>query len=218
MTPADQAKLTALGVRYEIDLRSESERTSQPSRWGAQVPAVIIPFHYPDAGNGSVSAVGSRVVAPTATVAEVSGILSKAYVDISLNRAGEIGTVLHDLTTEDAPALLHCTGGKDRTGVTVAVLMTLIGAPHDAIYTEYLKSNDPLVGWYEQKKAKAKADNQPFNLSFELFKAQSGADPAWLDNAFAAIDSQYGSFDRYISDGLKLSPQDVTRLKTRFLE
>lgn len=39
------------------------------------------------------------------------------------------------------PLLLHCTAGKDRTGVLVAILLKNIGIPDQAIVTEYLLSD-----------------------------------------------------------------------------
>src|SRR6185436_18519193 len=47
-------------------------------------------------------------------------------------------------TVGDAPALpvlLHCTSGKDRTGVAVAVLLCALGVPQDVIVEEYLLSD-----------------------------------------------------------------------------
>ncbi|NKB69768.1 MAG: protein-tyrosine-phosphatase [Candidatus Latescibacteria bacterium] len=39
------------------------------------------------------------------------------------------------------PVLLHCTAGKDRTGVVVAILLRNIGIPDRAIVDEYLLSD-----------------------------------------------------------------------------
>lgn len=39
------------------------------------------------------------------------------------------------------PSLIHCTAGKDRTGVVAALILTSIGIPHDIIIQEYLLSD-----------------------------------------------------------------------------
>jgi protein tyrosine/serine phosphatase len=39
-----------------------------------------------------------------------------------------------------------------------------------------------------------------------------------LDAAFRALTSRYGSFDRFLEDGLQLSARDREALKARFLE
>jgi hypothetical protein len=41
----------------------------------------------------------------------------------------------------DGPVLIHCLAGKDRTGVTVALLLSLVGIESDAVIGEYLLTN-----------------------------------------------------------------------------
>ncbi|MFJ7200215.1 MULTISPECIES: tyrosine-protein phosphatase [unclassified Streptomyces] len=42
------------------------------------------------------------------------------------------------------PALLHCASGKDRTGVTVAILQTFAGASEKEVTEDFLRSNTAL--------------------------------------------------------------------------
>lgn len=39
------------------------------------------------------------------------------------------------------PILVHCTSGKDRTGIVVAALLSILGVPREAIVEEYLLSD-----------------------------------------------------------------------------
>jgi protein tyrosine/serine phosphatase len=41
---------------------------------------------------------------------------------------------------ERLPTLIHCTFGKDRTGVVVALIQLTVGVPRATIIDEYLKS------------------------------------------------------------------------------
>jgi protein-tyrosine phosphatase len=36
------------------------------------------------------------------------------------------------------PAVIHCLGGKDRTGLTVALLLTALGVPREIVLDDYL--------------------------------------------------------------------------------
>ena len=38
--------------------------------------------------------------------------------------------------------LWHCTAGKDRVGVATALLLTILGAEEEAIYADYMRTND----------------------------------------------------------------------------
>jgi protein-tyrosine phosphatase len=226
MTVEDREKLLGLGIRYEIDLRTKAERTAQPSQWGIQPPYLLIPFRYPEeeqklqsspSPGMDVKQATSFVMSPQVTPAQVKDLVKKATAGMMIAHAPEIGTVMRALAQEDSPALLHCSGGKDRTGITVAVLMTLLGTPREEIYQEYLRSNDQLESWYRQAKEKAQSSGQTYNVSFELFRARSGVDRSWLESAFQAIDQRYQSFDHFTQDALQLTSKDVAQLRARFL-
>lgn len=46
------------------------------------------------------------------------------------------------------PALVHCTSGKDRTGIVVAALLSILGVSEQFIVTEYLLSDGEVKeGW-----------------------------------------------------------------------
>lgn len=47
--------------------------------------------------------------------------------------------ILAHLTSSDSPApiLLHCTAGKDRTGVLCALILSLCGVDNEAVVAEY---------------------------------------------------------------------------------
>jgi hypothetical protein len=50
----------------------------------------------------------------------------------------------------DVPVLVHCAAGKDRTGIAVALLLTVLDVPHETIIEDYLSSREgvPLLGYY----------------------------------------------------------------------
>lgn len=64
-----------------------------------------------------------------------------AYRDILKAGSGPEGaytTILRGLAKKDVkPCLVHCTAGKDRTGVLVALLLMLVDVPTEAIAEEY---------------------------------------------------------------------------------
>ncbi|MCX7746793.1 MAG: tyrosine-protein phosphatase [Clostridia bacterium] len=53
-----------------------------------------------------------------------------------------LNTVLSVLSSDDIkyPVYLHCTSGKDRTGIVIASLLWLLGIPENIIKEEYLLS------------------------------------------------------------------------------
>ncbi len=45
------------------------------------------------------------------------------------------------IATCDGPTLIHCVAGKDRTGVTVALALRLLGISREQVIEEYLLTN-----------------------------------------------------------------------------
>ncbi|WP_164545248.1 tyrosine-protein phosphatase [Antribacter gilvus] len=51
------------------------------------------------------------------------------------------------------PVAVHCAAGKDRTGLVVAMALTLAGVVEDAIVTDYVLTNERLAPRYAAEKA-----------------------------------------------------------------
>ncbi|MDL9936336.1 tyrosine-protein phosphatase [Gordonia sp. ABSL1-1] len=183
LTPADQRTLQRRDVRRVIDLRTALERTIQPNRAvpGAQLVNADILGGLP----------------PTALV-DMPGTY-RAFVTDPQARRG-FRTALLDIKSTTAAghtALFHCTAGKDRTGWTAAVLLTVLGVDRVSVERDYLASNA-----FRHTTA-----NDPLN----------GVNIAWLRASFATADKVYGSFDNYVRAGLGLTAADVASLKKSLL-
>jgi protein-tyrosine phosphatase len=161
-TSKDQEILKSLHIRYEIDLRTDTERKESPSRWSGNPPKVISVSVGQPRNSDPTAALRSSAAPQTAEQALT--YMQQATARIALDGAADIGQVLSRLAEGDEPALLHCSAGKDRTGVTVAVLMTLLQIPRDQVYQEYLKSNDAV----DQQIQRAKAREQGGATSFRM--------------------------------------------------
>ena len=58
------------------------------------------------------------------------------YEEMLSSGAASIATAVELLAEPDSyPAVFHCAAGKDRTGVLAAVVLGLLGVPHDSIAT-----------------------------------------------------------------------------------
>ncbi|WP_069160016.1 tyrosine-protein phosphatase [Nocardia altamirensis] len=184
-TPADLAELSNRQVRVVDDLRTVYERALGPDKIPAGATA-----NWDDV-------IGQAP--PEALVSTLTGgdSLYRAFITApGANQA--FASVLHDIIgTTDGAVLFHCTAGKDRTGWTAAVLLTLLGVDRDTVTQDYLLSNI-----YRNA-----APNDTIN----------GVQKSWLDTAFAQADQTYGSFDNYVREGLNLTAADITTLKTKLL-
>ncbi|WP_119698244.1 tyrosine-protein phosphatase [Microbacterium halotolerans] len=126
LTPEGQRRLRELGIRRIIDLRSDEELATEPSRSGG-----IETFHLPL----FLGSVGS-FFRPDMTL----GLMYRSLLD----QAGERLARAARLIAQDDPAVVHCTAGKDRTGVTTALVLSAVGVPDEAVVADYARTESLL--------------------------------------------------------------------------
>lgn len=74
----------------------------------------------------------------------------RAYADILESGAPAYRRVFEHLRDRPCEAcLVHCTAGKDRTGVLVALVLTLVGVEDEVIAREYALTELGLAQWKE---------------------------------------------------------------------
>lgn len=139
-----------------------------------------------------------------------------AYREIVIERTAEHSRVVHALAEDSMPALMHCAAGKDRAGLSIAVVLLAVGVERDAIEEDYLKSNDPRRRYkvYRSDSSPAGMSPEVMELISPLFEARA----EYLETAYATIEETWGSTERYLTDGLRLSASTRERLRGRLLD
>jgi protein-tyrosine phosphatase len=219
VTPADLQVIAGLKIRYEIDLRTDAERSANPSNWGSKAPQVIAISISPN--DGSMQATSRQQFESLKTASDAKKRMQEATATIAIGGAENIGKVLGDLAKGTEPALIHCSAGKDRTGVTVAVLMTILGASREDVYHEYMRSNESVAAQLERQKAREQSGKDVFGMSRmdpAVMSTMLGTDPSYLDAVFREINVKYGSFDGYTRDGLKLTAVQIAQLRKNLIK
>ncbi|MEU1208928.1 tyrosine-protein phosphatase [Nocardia sp. NPDC005825] len=184
-TDADLAELAAAGVVSVHDLRTSYE---QDLIGVDRVPAGTTEHHDDILGQAPPEVLTSALT---------TGVdLYRAFITApGASRA--LANVLRDIAYNPGGVLFHCTAGKDRTGWTSAVLLTLLGVDKDTVYYDYLLSN-----YYRDAK-----DGDVVN----------GVSAAALAAAFGQTNESYGSFEEYIRRGLRLTDADIAALQAKML-
>ena len=121
-------RLRALGLRRIIDLRDDDEVRGEPTRLDDLGHETLrVPLF---AGSAASLFQEERTLAS----------LYRGLVDDSADRIVEV--VRGVIATQ--PVLVHCTVGKDRTGVTVALTLAAAGVDEDAVVTDYARTESML--------------------------------------------------------------------------
>jgi protein-tyrosine phosphatase len=116
--------IDALGLRRIIDLRDDDEVRWEPSRLdGLDVEIRRVPLFV-----GSVESFFARDVS-----------LGELYDELAEGSADRIVAAVRAIAGAQ-PVLVHCTVGKDRTGVTVAIALAAAGVDRDAVVDDYART------------------------------------------------------------------------------
>ncbi|GAA4773714.1 tyrosine-protein phosphatase [Microbacterium gilvum] len=85
---------------------------------------------------------------------------------------GEAGALLvraiEEIAGAPGPVLVHCTAGKDRTGVTVAIALALVGVDRDAIVADYVRTAANMPGVHARSRRTVAARTAGAQLSIDI--------------------------------------------------
>lgn len=113
------------GIRHIVDLRTVEERSASEA---IEAPITRLPL--PDVSRDPSLVDGSRN-------------LTDAYLAMLDDHAATVAAAIAAIG-ERSPVLVHCTAGKDRTGIVVALTLELVGARIEDIVRDYVESGQRL--------------------------------------------------------------------------
>ncbi|MFC7425897.1 tyrosine-protein phosphatase [Nocardia tengchongensis] len=211
LTPndADLAVLDGLHLSTVFDLRTGGEIAAKPDRVPAGAAYVNISIL-----SGDLSSSLGNLTSPEAA-REGMRALNRQFVTGEHERAG-FASLLTQLADQQGPAVFHCTAGKDRTGWTSYLLLSIAGVDQNTIMSDYLATNDysaksiaaTLAQITAAKGAAAAAVYQPL----------LGVDASYLQAGIDQITATYGSVDKYLKDGLGLQGKTIEQLKHKLIQ
>jgi protein-tyrosine phosphatase len=211
LTGADYREISTLGIHTVYDLRDQSERASQPTNWGANPVRA-----FASAKTGTISGTMSRLSDPTIDAASAQAALADFYAQMPDLYAPEYRVIVHELLDGRAPLLLHCTAGKDRSGVASALILTALGVPRATVVQDYVLTDQLLKPSSEPPKTEFMRRFQ--NLPAEVQHAMMSADQAYIAAAFRSMESRHGSVGKYLSTELGVGPNQIKRLRSLYVE
>ena len=94
------------------------------------------------------------------------------------------------------PALFHCAGGADRTGIIAALLLSLAGVPEQVIVEDYVLTARYLVDSYRQQKAAEGEDMEGY--TWEDYQREF-CPPGAMEMALQHLRAHYGGVAAYVA-------------------
>lgn len=193
------------GLRSVIDLRSDDELSSDGI---CEFAAHAITHHHAPVF-ATISVDATERQARMQAMRENRYDWTASYVQMLSEGAPAFRCFLEVLAAPGAlPAVFHCTGGRDRTGVAAALLLSLLGMDDAAVAYDYALTGQHLLPHIDRFAVQSSR--------FELTRAQWASLLQTTDTPMlgllAHLRAEYGSVDGYLlSIGVERDALDLLR-------
>lgn len=194
-------RFSELGIRHVVDLRDDFEVDLMPDDLeGLGLEVTRLPV-FEAAGGAS----GAHPVT-----------LDELYRSIVVDHPRAVAdAVRHIAVTGCAGVLVHCTAGKDRTGVVVAMALSAVGVDRDVVVDDYAASSAYLDGEWLDGMLAMIADNG-VEVTPSLRVLVGGSPPEAMDALLGLVDAEYGGVRDYLL-GAGLTLHELSRLEDALL-
>ena len=202
------------------DLRSTEEQELQPDTWVLEQRSINYQFH-----EYSFLKIMEGMTTKKKVRRESYGGSELYYRVMHKIFIPHLKLFFKEILNEKTPIILHCSGGQDRTGFVVAIMLKLFNVSNDLIYEDYLLSTDlrnpelEFIGIDLHKEAEKNAFAK-FMVSYVSDNPRDNVKPLrnksgvpFIKIALDEILSVYGSVESYVINEIGLSQKDVSHLR-----
>jgi protein-tyrosine phosphatase len=195
LTPASQKALIDYGIKTIIDLRYSSEVNHKPSVFAESEQ--IKYFHIPLFEDDFLAQ-----LKPLKTQAE------QYYFWLDSCQAQFRKILENIIESLESPILIHCTGGKDRTGLTIALLLSVANVPVKTIVEDFALSQNYLAPLFAPLLPKVRELGYAYMLEC---RAET------LLETFQYLDAKYGGAIGYLK-AIGLRTEQINYLRSLLVE
>jgi len=214
LTTADLSLVRELDIKTIHDLRSVSERESEPTVWtGPAAPRIVSHDYAMD-----LSAMGALFQGAVTAEKAKDAFASMYPAMLDQQKPQEIA-LFASLLEGEGSTLYHCTAGKDRTGLATALILSALGVPRETILYDYELSNRHYTVDMAARAGSSTSANDAFaQLPPEVIAVFMSVEARYLREVFTRIDREYGSVEAYLDRELGVDASDLQRLQALYTE
>ncbi|KAG8933861.1 hypothetical protein FRC00_012734 [Tulasnella sp. 408] len=196
ITPLGKTQLSQqLGVTKMFDLRSDKER----AKFGPDpldIPGVEI------------------VCVPAMSASETDDLkatFAREVMENGVSAYKAIFEFLRDEVADGKGCLIHCTGGKDRTGVAAMLILDLVGVPDEEIIKDYALTRvggEPMREMMVKRYAHLLLDPEVGEAAINALSCK----PSAMRASLKMLREEYGGAAGYLKGRLGFSAEDVAKI------
>jgi protein-tyrosine phosphatase len=197
------AQLTGYGVSRIVDLRMDAERAEDPSE-ETPVEVLHLPFFHED------DEVFREVDAASLAAPDYATATRDVYlIFLEHFRENVAAAVKAVARAPEGAVVVHCAGGKDRTGLVTALLLKLAGVSDADIAEDYALSEERLKPRHDRWLAEAETEAERERLRRILVTPAES-----MLGVLQELENRYGSVQGYLQAG-GLTEEDIEHIRRR---
>jgi len=212
LTPADLEVIARLGLRTAYDLRTDEERAHAPSVLPEGVRREWIAI---SGAAAKTEQIVQEVIAGQRT-ALPGDFLVRVYHAMAETEAAAFGRLLTGLAEPGGlPALIHCTAGKDRTGIGAALLLSALGVDERTVLDDYELS---AVYYSAPQLEQLRTALAGTGIDVERFRAALDTSRQAMAAVLATLKERHGTIENYLLREAGVSPDVLAELRARLVQ
>jgi protein-tyrosine phosphatase len=210
VTESDQRYLANLGIRLICDVRTPFEAWRRRDVLPPGVRYLNCPVYEKEPVKFWMLLFQRR---------RLRQVLFNLYITWIIDYAASVhGEILKHLSDPDnLPAIVHCTAGKDRTGMAMALLLCALGVPEEKVVEDYSLSNLVAPLYIKSTQSKVKKVRW-LGFKIEHLYPLIATPPNVMRNMLAYIHQAYGSIEEYLLNAAGLEKHHLSLLRENLLE
>jgi protein tyrosine/serine phosphatase len=179
------------GIRTVIDLRGDDERAEDPP---AQIPVAVVHVPFMETSEAEWEEIGKELDSAVAAAPDVATATRDVYLifleRFRANVAAATRAIAH---APSGGIVIHCAGGKDRTGLLSAFLLHLAGVSDEDIAADYSLSEERLRPRHETWFEAAESEEE-----LERLRRIAQTPARSMTGVFVELERRYGGVESYL--------------------
>ena len=193
----------AYGIRTVVDLRTDRERASDAP---AELPVDGVHVQLFEEDPVFSEEVDEIIGASDDPAERIAGTYLALLERFRPNVVAALRVIAG---AQEGGVAVHCAGGKDRTGLVTALLLSLAGVDRQEIGADYHWSEERLRPRHEEWLAQAETDAER-----EIVQRLISTPAAAMVRVLDELDSRFGGVEAYLESG-GLGGDEIARLRSR---
>lgn len=217
-TDNDLSEIDRLRLTAVYDLRGGMERSLRPCRRSETFAGKVHLCADPKEVAAPHVAAAAVLYASTPEAAREAMIGVYREFAYRPELTAMIRHLLASLAAGEERVLVNCAGGKDRTGLAVAMVHLAVGVHRDDVIEDFLLTNRAGDVDGRVRVAAASIKAMTGQADEEVVRVLSSVDAGYLEAALTAIIQRSGSIDSYLADEVGADASLRARLRERLSE